>query len=123
MTTVIYKLSFKNSFFIYELPVKSSFNGTWEKNYELENKYFTPMLDCTQDINVEKSMFKFYDKPPYLNELEEEEEYNKILSQIRITFNKERTIIEEVNFNKYSINKINTESIPERCLIISSILI
>lgn len=127
MNRVFYKVNTKNEIdYLYEIPCTTRFSGMWEKHYSLTEKNCTPMLDCTTDKIVEKILFRFYDNPPYQETKEQEEEYNKILSSVKIIFDNSLQSIEEVHFNNRPITTINEEEFKkltqDKCLIISSVL-
>ena len=123
---LFYKLTFQNAPFFYKLPIESSIVELMEKEYDITRSHCTPMLDCTTDNIVEKMIYSFYDNPPYQNTFELEEEYNKILSYVKIIFDNSLQSIEEVHFNNSPITTMNEEEFKnltqDKCLIISSIL-
>ena len=123
---LFYKLTFQNAPFFYKLHIESSLVALMEKEYDMTRNHCTPMLDCTTDKIVEKMIYSFYDKTPYQDTLEQEEEYNKILSSVKIIFDNSLQSIEEVHFNNSPITTMNEEEFKkltqDKCLIISSIL-
>ena len=123
MNPIFYKLTWNNHITYYALPAKSDFSGTWEKHYSLDEKYCTPMLDCTVEKMTEKNIFRFYDNPPYQETKEQEEEYNAILSNMTILFNKDLSKLEETSYLHVPMEPLNNDSLPEKYLLISTILI
>ena len=124
MNRVFYKLNMNNDIdYFYEIPCATNFSGLWEKHYSVNEKYCTPMLDCTDENIVEKILFRFYDNPPYQETKEQEEEYNNLLSIITILFHSDMSKIEEVCCKGSRMNVINESDLPsDNKLIISTIL-
>ena len=123
MNSVFYKLTLKNdTTFLYELPYKSNFTGLWEKHYTLDISHCKVVLDLLNEEIVEKLYFMFYDNPPYQDTKEEEEEYNNILSTVKLLYNKELTEFEDTIYDKTLLENV-VDDIPDNSLVISVILI